>query len=349
MACRHPLRLLLFVLSFYNSNRRLCCGYWSAFPFSPPLSRQIRLNVATQTPATPSQALTGAIFVLVSAVAFSSKAVMIKLAYGYHVDTEMLLILRLAFAAPIYLGIAVWIYRSGKIAHLTQKDVIAIVLLGTVGYLPMWADFAGLAYVSAGVERVILFLYPTMVVLISAVLFGSRIGRREVFALGTSYVGVAMAAGAEVLAPQTASPHALFGAGLIFISAISYAGYLVVSGRLIPRIGATAFTAYTMLIISLTSAVHFALTSHPVSLTGLPVQVYGISLLMAIVATVLPSFLLSAGIHRVGSNRAALLGTIGPVSTIVLAWMFLGEGATAIQLLGTAFVVAGVLAISIKN
>lgn len=305
--------------------------------------------MATQHPTHTSQALTGAIFVLVSAIAFSSKAVMIKLAYGYRVDTEMLLILRMAFAAPIYLGIAAWIYRSGKSAHLTQKDMIAIVLLGTAGYLPMWADFAGLAYVSAGVERVILFLYPTMVVLISAALFGSRIGRREVFALGASYIGVAMAAGEEVLAPQAAAPHALLGAALIFISAFTYAGYLVISGRLIPRIGATAFTAYTMLVLSATSAVHFALTSHPVSFSGLPVQVYGISLLMAIVATVLPSFLLSEGIHRIGSNRAALLGTIGPVSTMGLAWMFLGEGVTALQLLGTLFVVAGVLVISTKN
>ena len=173
--------------------------------------------------------------------------------------------------------------------------------------------------------------------------FASQDGKGEIV------IGVAMAAGTEVFAPQTAAPHALLGASLIFISAISYAGYLVISGRLIPRIGATAFTAYTMLVISLTSAVHFVLTPHPVSLTGLPVQVYGISLLMAIVATVLPSFLLSAGIHRIGSNRAALLGTIGPVSTIVLAWMFLGEGVTSLQLLGTLFVVTGVLAISTKN
>lgn len=306
--------------------------------------------MATQHPTHPSQALTGALFVLVSAIAFSSKAVMIKLAYGYHVDAETLLTLRMAFAAPIYLGIAAWVFATGQSAHLNRKDVFALLLLGTVGgYLPMWADFAGLEYVSAGVERVILFLYPTMVVLISALLFGSRIGRRELFALGVSYIGVALAAGTEVFAPKVASPHGLLGAGLIFFSALSYAAYLVASGRLIPRIGATAFTAYIMLLISLTSAVHFSLTPHHASLSGLPAPVYGITLLMAVVATVLPSFLLSAGIHRIGSNRAALMGTIGPVSTIGLAWMFLGEGVTLLQLLGTVFVVAGVLAISTKS
>lgn len=306
--------------------------------------------MASQHSVTPSQAFTGAIFVLVSAIAFSSKAVMVKLAYGYHVDTETLLALRMAFAAPFYLAVAIWVQVSGKIAHLTRRDVLALLLLGTVGgYLPMWADFAGLEYVSAGVERVILFLYPTMVVLISALLFGSRIGRREVFALGASYIGVALAAGAEVFAPAVASPHGLLGAGLIFFSALTYAAYLVASGRLIPRIGATAFTACIMLLISLTSAVHFALTPHHTSLSGLPAPVYGITLLMAVVATVLPSFLLSAGIHRIGSNRAALVGTVGPVSTILLAWMFLGEGVTALQLLGTAFVVMGVLSITTKS
>lgn len=303
--------------------------------------------MATQSNNPPSQAFIGAILVLVSAVAFSSKAVMVKLAYGYQVDAETLLALRMAFSAPFYLAIALWAYFSGRSAHLNQKDVFALVLLGTVGgYVPMWFDFAGLQYVSAGVERVILFLYPTMVILISAVLFGSRIGRREVFALAASYVGVAMAAGAEVLSPVVAAPHALLGAVLIFFASLTYAGYLVASGQLIPRIGAAAFTAYIMLVISLSSAAHLSLTPHHTALVGLPMQVYMISLLMAVVATVLPSFLLSAGIHRIGSNRAALLGTVGPVSTIFLGWMFLGEGVTVLQLLGTTFVIIGVLTIT---
>ncbi|MFM9913165.1 MAG: DMT family transporter [Methylophilaceae bacterium] len=304
--------------------------------------------MATESPSTHSQALIGTFFVLVAAIAFSSKAVMVKLAYGYHVDVETLLALRLAFAAPFYLAIALWIQVTGKNAHLTKQDAFNIIVLGTVGgYLPMWLDFSGLAYVSAGVERVILFLYPTMVILISAVLFGSRIGQREVFALLASYFGVALAAGAEVFTAQAAAPNALLGAVLIFLAAASYAAYLVASGKLIPRIGSTAFTAYIMLVVSLTSAVHLSLKpSHRAIFHQAP-QVYAIGLLMALLATVLPSFLLNAGISRIGSNRAALMGTIGPVSTILLAWIFLGESVTAIQLIGTVFVVAGVLAISV--
>lgn len=295
-----------------------------------------------------STAFIGAAFVLVSAVAFSSKAVMVKLAYGYHVDAETLLALRMAFAAPFYLASAVWLYAVGKVDHLDRRDIGAILLLGTVGgYLPMWFDFAGLQYVSAGVERVILFLYPTMVVIISAVMFGYRIGRLEVAALAASYVGVALAAGDNVFAGQ-ATGHTMLGAVLIFFSAMSYAAYLVASGRMIRKFGAMAFTACIMLVISLTAAGHYFATPHHVDLTRLPQPVYVIALLMAVVATVLPSFLLSAGIQRVGSNRAAMLGMVGPVSTILLAWVFLGEGVTGMELVGTGLVMAGVLAITVR-
>ncbi|HEY8085300.1 MAG TPA: DMT family transporter [Methylophilaceae bacterium] len=304
--------------------------------------------MATSSQTHPSQALTGAIFVLLAAVAFSSKAVMVKLAYGYRVDAETLLALRMFFSAPFYIAIAVWVYATGKSAHLNRRDALAIVLLGVIGgYLPMWFDFAGLKYISAGVERVILFLYPTMVIIISAVLLGTRIGKRELFALVTSYIGVGMAAQAEVLTAGSA-PHAILGATLIFVAAFIYAGYLVASGEMIPRMGATAFTAYIMLVTSLTSAAHLALSPRHTAFSSLPPQVYMISLLMAVIATVLPSFLLNAGIKRIGSSRAALMGTIGPVSTILLAWIFLAEGVSALQLLGTGFVIVGVLAISIE-
>lgn len=297
----------------------------------------------------PAQALTGAIFVLLSAIAFSSKAVMVKLAYAYHVDVETLLALRMAFSAPFYLILAAWLYFTGRAERLGRRDIAVLVLLGAVGgYLPMWFDFAGLSYVSAGVERVILFLYPTMVVVISATLFGQRIARLEVFALILSYVGAVMAAGGDVLAAGPALHQTVLGAALVFASALIYAGYLVASGRLIPKFGAMAFTAYIMLVISLTAAGHYLAIPHHADLLHLPHQVYGIALLMAMVATVLPSFLLGAGIHRIGSNRAALVGTIGPVSTIYLAYVFLGEGVNALQLAGTGLVMAGVLTITMK-
>lgn len=306
--------------------------------------------MSNQQSSDPTQALTGAFLVLVSAVAFSSKAVMVKLAYAYHVDVETLLVLRMAFSAPFYLAMAAWLFLAGKVEHLGRGDILAMLLLGAVGgYLPMWLDFAGLAYVTAGLERIILFLYPTMVVLISAMLFGRAIGRQEVFALILCYAGVAMAAGGDVLAVGQLTHQTVLGAVLIFASALTYAGYLVASGKLIPKLGVLPFTACIMLVASLTATGHYVAIPHQADLTQLPAHVYGIALLMAVVATVLPSFMLSAGIHRIGSSRAALVGMVGPVSTILLAYVFLGEGVTALQLAGTALVMAGVLAITVKR
>ncbi len=297
-----------------------------------------------------TQSFVGAAFVLLAAVAFSSKAVMVKLAYADGVDVESLLVLRMLFSAPFYLGIAAWLYFTGKVEHLARRDWVAVALLGAVGgYLPMWLDFAGLAYVSAGLERIILFVYPTMVVLISAMVLGRAIGRREVYALGLSYVGVAVAAGGDVQSVGQLTPQMLLGAALVFVSALVYAGYLVASGHLIPKLGVMPFTACIMLVASLASGVHYVVMPHPMALDGLPFHVYAIALLMAVVATVLPSFLLSAGIHRIGSSRAALVGTVGPVSTIYLAYMFLGEDVTVLQLAGTACVMAGVFAITTRT
>ncbi len=255
----------------------------------------------------------------------------------------------MAFSAPFYLVTAAWLFFAGKVEHLERRDILALVLLGAAGgYLPMWFDFAGLAYVSAGLERIILFLYPTMVVLISAMVFGRAIGRQEVLALMLCYTGVAVAAGGDVVAVGQLTPQIMLGAALIFASALTYAGYLVASGKLIPKLGVLSFTACTMLVASVTATAHYMALPHQAELTRLPINVYGIALLMAVVATVLPSFLLSAGIHRIGSSRAALVGTIGPVSTIFLAYVFLGEGVSALQLAGTALVMAGVLAITMK-
>jgi drug/metabolite transporter (DMT)-like permease len=139
----------------------------------------------------------------------------------------------------------------------------------------------------------------------------------------------------------------MFGAALVAASAITYAGYLIVSGRLIPRVGAITFTAYTMLAATVASATHYASTAHKVTLFELPAQVYLLSLLMAVVATVLPAILLNVGIHRIGSSKAALISSIGPVSTILLAYIFLNEAITLLQLAGTGLVLMGVMVISL--
>lgn len=302
------------------------------------------------TAETSRNALIGSLLVLAAAVTVSSKAIMVKLAYAHGVDAETLIALRMLFSMPFFLALAFWAYMSGTAPQITAHDGWLIAVLGVVGgYAPMWFDFAGLAYVSAGLERIILFLYPTMVVLISAAVYKHRIGRREVIALLASYLGVALAVGHDLSVLKSGAAETLLGVVLVAISALIYAAYLVFSGRVIPRVGTANFTAYTMLIAGMASGTHFAVTEHKLSILGLPTPVYEIALLMAVVATVLPAIMLNAGIHRLGSNKASLVSSVGPVSTIVLASIFLGEGITLMQLAGTGLVMAGVLVISVKR
>jgi drug/metabolite transporter (DMT)-like permease len=307
-------------------------------------------NMQHHTAEASRHALIGSLLVLAAAITVSSKAIMVKLAYVYGVDPETLIALRMAFSMPFFVALALWARNSSSTPVMTARDGWMIVILGVVGgYAPMWFDFAGLAYVSAGLERVILFLYPTMVVVISAILFKHHIGRREVFALLVSYLGVGLAVGHDLTALKSGAGETLLGALLIVISALSYACYLVYSGRIIPRVGSANFTAYSMLVAGVASGCHFAVTQHKVSVLHLPVPVYEIALLMAVVATVLPAIMLNAGINRIGSSRASLVSSVGPVSTILLAYVFLGEGITAMQLAGTGLVMAGVLAITVRR
>ncbi len=304
----------------------------------------------TQTNHNKNHAMMGAILVFVAAVTVSSKAIMVKLAYVYPVDAATLIALRMAFSMPFFIGLAVWAHASAKSPSITRHDVYLMAILGVLGgYGPMWLDFAGLAYVSAGLERIILYIYPTIVVLIGAVLFKQVIARHVYFALGLTYLGVALAVGHDVFILKSGASGTVLGAGLVAASAIAYAAYLVASGRLIPRVGASVFTAYSMLAATAASAAHYASTSHEVSVFNLPKAVYVISFLMAVIATVLPAILLNVGIQRIGSSKAALISSIGPVSTILLAYVFLGEGITYLQMAGTGLVLVGVLVVGLNK
>lgn len=298
----------------------------------------------------PQKTIIGIAMVLVSSIAFSSKAIMVKLAYAYPVDAAMLIALRMAFSVPFFVGLIVWLRMKKITKPLLAKEIALLLFIGVVtGYGSMWLNFEGLKTVSAGLERVILFLYPTIVILLNALIHKHKVTRYEVTALLASYAGVLLVVGHDIQSATGDVPSVILGASLVFASAVTYAVYLVLSGRLIPRFGALLYTAYGMVIISITSAVHFALTEDIAVVMQLPVQVFGICLLMAVVATVLPALFLNMGIHRLGSNRASLISTVGPVSTIYLAWVFLGESVTSLQMLGTGLVLFGVLVISLKR
>lgn len=292
----------------------------------------------------------GAMLVLLSSVAFSSKAIMVKLAYAYHVDAATLIALRMAFAIPFFAALGWWAMRQGAPVHMRRQDWLTLVLLAVVGgYGSMWLNFEGLRYVSAGLERVILFLYPTLVVAMSAVFLKHHISRREWFAMLTSYAGVVLVVWHDVELAGLRSVDTLYGAGLVLLSAIVYAGYLLVSGQLIPKLGASRFTALTMSFAAAASATHFGLSGSLAQVTTLPTSVYTLALLMAVLATVLPSVLMNMGIQQLGSRKVSLISAIGPVSTIMLAYLFLDEAVSWIQGVGTLLVLAGVLAVSLEN
>lgn len=310
--------------------------------------------------AAPS--LIGSVCVFWSAVGFSLKAVLIKMTYAHGVDAATVLALRMLFSAPFFIAMAWWAsHRAARPADTTttrhgagsplrtRRDWWQLAALGFTGYyLASWLDFLGLQFVTAGVERLVLFLYPTIVVLLSALLFHERIRARHAMALALSYGGIGLVFfeqwGATAGAPRQ---DLLVGGSLVFASAVVYSIYLIGSARVIPRFGAVRFTAWAMLVATAVALLQFFAT-HAADALRLPMAVYGLSLAMAVFATVLPALLMSEGLRRVGANHAALVGTIGPVVTMVLGAVWLGEHVGGMQVVGAVLVLGGVLLTTLK-
>ncbi len=295
--------------------------------------------------------LSGAALVLVSAIAFSAKAIFVKLAYDdptafkNAVDPVTLLTLRMLIALPLFALIAWWSSRGQK--ALSNQDWRAVVLLGLMGYYAAsLLDFWGLQYITAALERLILFLNPTIVVLISVLALGYRIGKRDVFALAISYVGIGLVFVHDL---QFDPAQVLIGSGLVLLSAVFYAAYLVGGGEMVKRIGAVRFAAYASIVSTIAIAVHFFITHAPTVLLTQTPRVYSLVGWMAIVSTVLPVILMAEGMRRIGSSNAAMISSIGPIATIFMGAIFLGEPVTALQLVGAALVLVGVMVISLKK
>ena len=294
----------------------------------------------------------GAALVIASAMAFSAKAIFVKLAYAdapgdfQPPDPVTLLTMRMGLALPLFAVIAWWSAREAD-NSLDRRDWFVLIVIGLMGYYgASLFDFWGLMYISAALERLILFLNPTLVVLMSVVAVGYRIVGRDVFALAISYAGIALV----FVHDLTVNPDkVLLGGGLVLLSAILYAGYLVGAGQMIKRVGAIRFAAYASIISTVAIFLHFSVThdmSHLVRQSG---RVWTLTAWMAVVSTVLPVVMMAAGMRRVGSSNAAMMSSIGPIATIFMGYVFLNEPVTAIQLLGAALVMIGVLAISLKK
>ena len=279
---------------------------------------------------------------LIGALGFSLKAIFVKLAYPYGVDAITLLALRMGFSLPFFL----WVGLAGQKAasRLTRDDWGKLVVLGCLGYYgASILDFMGLQYISAGLERLILFTYPTLTILIGVLFQGKPFTRREVIAVALCYAGIGLAFIHDLGLGDTRS--VLIGGALVFGSSISYALYISGSAPMIGRLGALRFSALATLISSAVTLLHFSL-SQPLSAFVQPLPVYGWGLAMAIFATVIPVFAQSAAIRQLGAGRAALVGMVGPILTIGFGWWLLDEAISPEQMIGAALVVSGILIVS---
>ncbi|MDQ6970515.1 MAG: DMT family transporter [Mariprofundus sp.] len=298
------------------------------------------MNTHTNTSQHHHSALIGMALALSAALFFSIKAIFVKLAYQHGVDAITLLTLRMAFALPVFVVVAIMEQGKAGLAKISPHQAMSIIGLGLVGYyLASMLDFVGLQYVSASIERLILFLFPTFTVLLSMLLLGRKISRIEIGALILSYIGIALSVQQEI---SLDGENSLFGVLLIFGSSMAYAVYLIGSGELIPRIGSRRFMALAMIVSCLAVLLQFFI-SRDMSLLIQPIEVYGYGLAIALFSTVLPAFMLAAAIHHIGASHSAIIGGIGPVATIILAVLILGESMTGIQVGGALLVVAGVL------
>jgi drug/metabolite transporter (DMT)-like permease len=291
----------------------------------------------TSARATHAPAWLGFAMAAAGAVAFSGKAIVVKLSYRYGVDAVTVIMYRMLFALPLFLALSWWSSRGQP--SLTARDWRTVLGLGFSGYyLASFLDFAGLQFISASLERLILYLNPTVVLLTGLVLFRTPVKRRQWLALAVSYLGVLVVFGHDV---ALRGQHVALGAALVFASAISYALYLVFSGEAVKRLGALRLTGVATSIACVLCILQF-LVLRPVSAMRVAPEVLWLAVLNATLCTFLPVLLVMMAIERIGAGLAAQMGMIGPLSTILLSVVILGEPFTAWMAAGTALVLVGV-------
>jgi drug/metabolite transporter (DMT)-like permease len=291
--------------------------------------------------------LIGILFLAFGNILFSGKAILVKIAYRYDTDASTLLALRLLFSMPIYAFIAYRLQRKASTqVLLTQKQWIMTIAAGFCGYyLGSLTDFMGLKYLSAGMERLILYTFPTIVLVLNVLFFKIKVTNHQYIAVFLTYLGIFIAFGSDLKSGEQS--NIWLGSLLIFTSAVTYSIYYVLAGQMIPLVGSILFSCYSML-----AATVFVLL-HAILLNGFQLlhqnqMVYAVAFAIAIVSTVIPTFMIAEGIKRVGASNGAIIGFVGPVSMIFMANIFLGEPITILQLIGTAVVSMGVLRVAKK-
>ena len=292
----------------------------------------------------------GIVFALVGSLLFSTKAIFVKLAYQHHIDSISLLLLRMIFALPFYLFMIIRAAGSDWKTWMMvpRKFWIGLVGAATMGYyLSSLLDFEGLRFIDASVERLILFIYPTFIAIITFFVFKEKVTFLQGVALAISYVGLLFVFGHNLHA-ITLDSDFWKGALLILGCAITFAVFLVMNQWLIPKFGATSFTSISMTVACLMVIIHFLSTRQISGLFNYPAIVYFYTLSMATVATVIPSYVVNYAIQRIGATRSAILASVGPISTISLAYLLLGERLLPAQFAGAILIIIGVTVVSVE-
>jgi len=272
----------------------------------------------------------------VGAVLFSGKAVIIKYAYRYDVSPEALLALRMLLALPMFWCVYWFFSRNNKKSPLSKTDYLKLIGLGFIGYFfSSYLDFLGLQYISVGLERILLYLTPTIVILISYFFMQKRITPLQWYAMVIGYLGVMLVFLQDV---GTKGDSAWLGALLVFGSTCMYAAYLISAGEMVNRIGSMRLVTYATSVSAIFSAIQIGFHQPGALFTQLP-QVYWLSLVNASICTVIPMFLIMLAIQRVGSSVTAQAGILGPLATVFMGWYFLDETMSLMQIFGMALVV----------
>ena len=287
---------------------------------------------------------TGLLLAVVGSIAFSGKAIIVKLAYRHGVDAVTLIMYRMLFALPIFAVMAWWASR-GKEA-LTRNDWLGILGLGFTGYyLASYLDFAGLAYISAALERLILYLNPTLVLILGWLLYKKKMSSKQIGAMALSYAGILLVFGHELKFDGTTSSNTILGAALVFGSAVSYAIYLSYSGEMVKRLGSLRLVGLATTVACLLCIAQFVIL-RPISAMAVAPEVIWLSILNATFCTALPVLAVMMAIERIGAPLTAQTGMIGPMSTILMGVFILGEPLNMWIIAGTVLVLAGVYMVS---
>lgn len=330
------------------------CGYPQERSLEKVAKQPLAYNAsmsAQNNPTPAAQALskraryTALSIAILGAFLFAAKGVLAKLLYREGIDATTLLGLRMLLSAPLFAVMAVWTW--GNEPRITRRDVLHIAGLGFVGYyLSSYLSFWGLEYISAGLERLILFLNPAVVLLLGMLFYRRKVSSQQWLSMALAYAGIILVFWNDTQSMGADHARIALGSAIVFAAALTYGFYLLMSGEIVRRTGSLRLVSLAMLVASFYSMVHVVLFSKAGSIAALFVQseaVWGLSAINAVFCTVLPVTMLMVAVSRLGAGTAAQAGMVGPVATLFLSYFFLGEAVTPLQMAGTALAMVGIV------